>query len=168
MLVSLNVFLPWKFDIKFSIGLLFYGHVKVLALSETYITPNDKVIVVSWSWNDLEVVASKLKFCANFSWRYWRKPTQDRQYSGWDSSHPPPEYESRPKALLVHQSVQCTSYWISYFLYPQLLSAKPVAHFDISTEDTAVKVLELIPPLNTLITEDHVKSRRIVHWDVDG
>jgi hypothetical protein len=42
----LNLFLPWKFDIKIYIGLhrFFYVHIKVLALLEAYIMTDDKVI----------------------------------------------------------------------------------------------------------------------------
>jgi hypothetical protein len=53
-------------------------------------------------------------------------------------------------------------------LYLQLLSAKPVTHLDILTEDTTVKGIELSAALNTLITEVSVESRRPVHWDADG
>ena len=53
-------------------------------------------------------------------------------------------------------------------LYLQLLSAKPVAHLDILTEDTTVKAIEMSAALNTLITEVSVESRRPVHWDADG
>jgi hypothetical protein len=39
---------------------------------------------------------------------------------------------------------------------------------DILNEDTTVKITELGPPLNALITEVSVESRRLADWDADG
>jgi len=39
---------------------------------------------------------------------------------------------------------------------------------DILNEDTTVKITDLKSPLNALITEVSVESRRLAHWDADG